>query len=81
MRQKFFLVVCFCSILVYGQDRSSKKKEKYEFIDLGKLQVEGKFVTPTDILIQEQSKQKVNQKLYDRKHFKKENFMDILNFK
>ncbi len=80
MKLKIFLALYVCSFPIFGQN-SGSKKANYEFIDLGKLQVEGRFVTPTDILIQEQSKQKLDQNLYDRKNFKKETFMDILNFK
>ena len=48
MMQRFFLVLvlCFFSILAYGQKRGSKKKKNYEFIDLGALQVEGKICYP-----------------------------------
>ena len=85
MRALFFLA-SLCAFALYAQSGgdggpSGGGGEKYEFIDLGKLQIEGEFSTPTDILIQEQAQRNLRQKLYDRKHFRRENFMDIYNLK
>ena len=49
------------------------KYKDNEILDLGKLQIEGDVSTPTDILIEEAAKKYLKQKLYDRKHFKREN--------
>ena len=82
--------VWFCVVLylllfqeAYSQEKRKVKVQykKYEYLDLGKLKVEGNFMAPTDIFIQEQAKKNVKQRLYDRKHFKKETYRDVLSIR
>ena len=83
MKRILFFVLCLvCSGTVHAQQKKVKVRyKKYEYLDLGKLKVEGSFLAPTDIFIQEQAKKKVRQRLYDRKHYKKETYRDILNIR
>ena len=67
----------------YSQQKRKpqKKYKKYEYLDLGKLQVEGSFVAPTDIFIQERANKNILQRLYERKHFKEEIRRDVLDIR
>lgn len=83
--KRFFVIILFWSSFLYGEGKKSKKiiteHKKYEFLDLGKLEVEGGFSAPTDILIEEQKKTTVRQKLYDRKDYFKEIKADVMDLK
>ena len=77
MKTALFFILLFVYSITYSQERRQGKK--YEFIDLGKLQIEGEFMTPTEIIIQEQQKKGFEQDIYDRKNFRRENYIDIYN--
>ena len=63
------------------KEGAKKKYKKYEYLDLGKLQVEGSFVAPSDIFIQERAKKNITQRLYRRKNFKDEIRRDVLDIR
>ena len=80
--------ICIVLCLLLSPEIFSRQKrktrvqyKKYEYLDMGKLKVEGSFMAPTDIFIQEQAKRKVKQRLYDRKHFKRETYRDVLSIR
>ena len=80
--KNLFYVLWSLILLEEGMAQAKKiSNKKYQYLDLGKLQIEGRFVAPTDIFIQEQARRKIKQKLYDRKHFKKEIHRDVLNIR
>ena len=57
------------------------KYKKYEKADLGKISVDGEFSSPIDIFVRKGSQDKIKQRLYIRKHFKREIYSDILELR
>ena len=81
--KRLLIFVLLWSFFLYGKEKKKviTKHKEYEFLDLGKLEVEGGFSAPTDILIEEQKKLEIKQKLYDRKNYFREIKSDVMDLK
>ena len=77
----FLLIFPISEAFSQKKGKTKTKYKKYEYLDLGKLKVEGSFVAPTDIFIQERANKNITQRLYNRKHFKKEIYQDVLDIR
>jgi hypothetical protein len=57
------------------------KYKKRDRIDLGDLEIKGQVLAPGDISITERERKKFYRDLYDRKNFREETRLDILNLR
>jgi hypothetical protein len=75
----FILSVTYC----FSEDNVKiiYKYKKRDRIDLGDLEIKGQILAPGDISITERDRKKFYRDLYDRKNFKEEIRLDILNLR